>query len=119
MKFNKKMRNAKEEYLYDIEQYISIGRKQIKNELLQAAENGKPINLNGRAWFLKSDIQNLRDIFEDLESEVKERPVMRGFEVLKQLFIGCAANLMFTDIPPNKVANDILKYLVELDKYMK
>lgn len=83
----------------------------------QAAENGSPINLNGRAWFFKSDIENLRDIFSDIEMEAKEEPVMCSFGVLKQLLFDCAANLMLTDKSRTEVADDLLKVLAELDKY--
>ena len=40
----------------------------MKEKLLLAAENGTPIEINGRAWWLKSDIENLRDIFEDIKN---------------------------------------------------
>ena len=46
-----------------IEQEIKI----IQQRMLLACENGTPINIDGRAYFIKSDIENLRDIFADLE----------------------------------------------------
>ena len=43
-----------------------------EEKLLFAYENGNPINIEGKAYFIKSDIENLRDIFEDLESENRQ-----------------------------------------------
>lgn len=47
---------------------VVAGINLMKEKLLRAAEKGTPIEINGRAWFLKSDIENLRDIFEDMEN---------------------------------------------------
>lgn len=47
---------------------VVVGINIMKEKLLLAAESGKPIELNGRAWYLKSDIENLRDIFKDIEN---------------------------------------------------
>ena len=48
---------------------IKEGIRIMQQRLLLACENGNPIEIGGRAYFLKSDMQNLQDIFEDLESE--------------------------------------------------
>lgn len=48
---------------------IEQGIKIIQQRMLLACENGTPISINGRAYFIKSDIQNLYDIFSDLESD--------------------------------------------------
>lgn len=48
---------------------IEDGIRLLKEHLLLCTEKGTPVELDGRAWFLRSDIQNLRDIFDDLESE--------------------------------------------------
>lgn len=40
-------------------------------KLLHAYENGNPVVLENRVFFIKSDIENLRDIFADLEREGK------------------------------------------------
>lgn len=48
-----------------IEQEIKI----MQERILLACENGTPININGRAYFIKSDMQNLHDIFSDLETD--------------------------------------------------
>ena len=50
------------------EQYnkgITVGMELMMEKLRMAAENGTPIEIDGRAWYLKSDIENLRDIFEE------------------------------------------------------
>lgn len=48
---------------------IKHGLKLMEERLLLACEHGNPIEIGGRVYFIKSDIQNLRDIFEDLERE--------------------------------------------------
>ena len=49
---------------------IEIGVKIMMNRMLLACENGTPIELqDGRAYFIKSDMQNLHDIFADLETD--------------------------------------------------
>ena len=53
------------------EQYnkgIAVGIELMMEKLRMAAENGTPIGIDGRAWWLKSDMENLRDIFEDMEN---------------------------------------------------
>ena len=53
------------------EQYnkgITVGMELMMEKLRMAAENGTPIEIDGRAWYFKSDIENLRDIFEDMEN---------------------------------------------------
>lgn len=51
------------EYQRGIEQGIEL----MKQKLLHAYENGNPVVLGQRAYFIKSDMDNLRDIFMDLE----------------------------------------------------
>lgn len=46
---------------------IKHGIKQMEEKLLLACENGTPINIEERAYFIKTDIQNLKDIFEDIK----------------------------------------------------
>lgn len=48
---------------------IEIGIKLMQQRMLLACENGNPIELDGRAYFVRSDIQKLRDIFDDLENK--------------------------------------------------
>ena len=47
---------------------FALGMQLIKERIKLAAENGTPLDIDGRAYFIKSDIQNLRDIFEDMEN---------------------------------------------------
>lgn len=51
----------------DIEQGIKL----MQERMLLACENGNPISINGKAYFIKSDIQNLHDIFADLEADAE------------------------------------------------
>lgn len=48
---------------------IEQGIKIVQQRMLLACENGTPISINGRAYFIKSDMQNLHDIFSDLEAD--------------------------------------------------
>lgn len=50
---------------------IEQGIKLMQQWMLLACENGTPINIEGRAFFIRSDIQNLRDIFSDLEADTE------------------------------------------------
>lgn len=54
-----------------MEQYnrgVAHGIQLMMEKLKLAAVNGTPIEIDGRAWYLKSDLENLRDIFEDMEN---------------------------------------------------
>lgn len=51
------------EYQRGIEQSVEL----MKQKMLHAYENGNPVELDKRAYFIKSDMDNLRDIFEDME----------------------------------------------------
>lgn len=50
---------------------IEQGIKLMQQWMLLACENGTPINIEGRAFFIRSDIQNLHDIFADLETDTE------------------------------------------------
>lgn len=51
---------------------IEKGIRLMQERMLLACENGTPIELSdGRAYFIKSDIQNLHDIFSDLEADTE------------------------------------------------
>lgn len=41
----------------------------MKERMLLACENGNPIEIDNRAFFVKSDIDNLRDIIADLGTD--------------------------------------------------
>lgn len=46
------------------------GIKIMEQRMLLACENGTPIDIEGTAFFIQSDLQNLRHIFDDLAAEV-------------------------------------------------
>ena len=51
---------------------IEQGIRLMQQRMLLACENGTPIELlDGRAYFIKSDMQNLHDIFSDLEADTE------------------------------------------------
>ena len=45
---------------------VCQGVRLMKQRTLLACENGNPIEIDNRAFFVKSDIDNLRDVFADL-----------------------------------------------------
>lgn len=49
------------------EQGIVTGIKLMEQKILMACEEGKPVEIDGRAYFVKTDIQNLREIFDKIE----------------------------------------------------
>ncbi len=53
------------EYQRGIDQGIEL----MKQKLLHAYENGNPVVLKEGVFFIKSDMDNLRDIFEDMERD--------------------------------------------------
>ena len=54
------------------EQGIVTGIKLMEQKILIACEEGKPVEIDGRVYFVKSDIQNLREIFAKMEEGDKE-----------------------------------------------
>ena len=64
---NIKERNLQRLLYSEYQRGVDQGIEMMKQKLLHAYENGNLIELEGRAYFLKSDMDNLRDIFEDLE----------------------------------------------------
>ena len=46
---------------------VMQGIKIMEQRILLACENGNPLNIEGKAFFICSDIDNLRGIFADLE----------------------------------------------------
>lgn len=54
------------------EQGIVTGIKLMEQKILKACEEGKPIEIDGRVYFVKSDIQNLREIFDKMEKGCQE-----------------------------------------------
>lgn len=48
------------------------GIKIMQQRMLLACENGTPINIEGRAYFIKNDMENLKDIFADIEADAEQ-----------------------------------------------
>lgn len=44
--------------------------KLMEQRMLLANENGTPLEISGRAWFISSDMENLQGIFEDMKEDV-------------------------------------------------
>ena len=55
------------QYQKGVTEGTQMGIRLMEERLLLACENGNPIGIKGRAYFVKSDIQNLRDIIDDME----------------------------------------------------
>lgn len=53
-------------------QGIVTGIKLMEQKILMACEEGKPVEIDGRVYFVKSDIQNLHEIFDKMEKGDKE-----------------------------------------------
>lgn len=60
---------------YQYNKGVLDGIKLMKQRMLLACENGTPIEIGGRAFFVRSDLQNLRDIMDDLEKSIQEHEV--------------------------------------------
>ena len=43
------------------------GVRLMEQRMLLAAENGTPINIEGRAYFIQDDIEHLKEIFAEIE----------------------------------------------------
>lgn len=67
--YRMKLAQAREEIEQAQKKGIGIGVSLMQERMLLACENGTPINIEGRACFIKSDMQNLHDIFADLEAD--------------------------------------------------
>lgn len=49
---------------------VCLGIKIMKQKMLSAYDNGSPIELNdGRAYFIKSDIDHLREVIANLKKD--------------------------------------------------
>lgn len=51
---------------------VQHGAKIMQQRMLLACENGTPIEIEGWAFFVRSDLQNLRQIMDDIEKGVYE-----------------------------------------------
>lgn len=52
-------------------QGLADGRRQMEIDLLLAAEKKTAVELGGRAYYIRSDLDNLQDIFAALETDNK------------------------------------------------
>ena len=50
---------------------LITGIKLMEQRMLLACENGTPIEINGRAYFVHSDLMNLQRIFAELEADAE------------------------------------------------
>lgn len=48
---------------------IAVGVELMKQKMLSACENGSAVEILGRAFFVKSDLQHLHDVFAELEKD--------------------------------------------------
>lgn len=48
---------------------VQHGAKIMQQRMLLACENGTPLDIDGRAYFVRSDLQNLREIISDIGRE--------------------------------------------------
>ena len=48
---------------------IAVGVELMKQKMLSACENGRPVEISGRAFFVRSDLQHLHDVFAELEKD--------------------------------------------------
>ncbi len=51
----------------ELQKGISQGIKLMEERMLLACENGNPLDIRGKAFFVKSDMENLHEIFKELE----------------------------------------------------
>lgn len=48
---------------------MEAGRQQLADHIQHQFEIGKPVEVNGKLYWMKDEKQNLQDIMDDLESE--------------------------------------------------
>lgn len=56
-------------------QGLADGRRQMELDLLLAAEKKTAVELGGRAYYIRSDLDNLQDTFAALEGENNVRHI--------------------------------------------
>lgn len=47
---------------------MAAGRKELMDHIIRQYERGKPIEINGKLFWLKDERQNLLDIMDDIQS---------------------------------------------------
>lgn len=48
---------------------IAVGVELMKQKMLSACEHGSPVEILGRAFYVRSDLQHLHDVFAELEKD--------------------------------------------------
>lgn len=48
---------------------VQHGTKIMQQRMLLACENGTPLDIDGRAYFVRSDLQNLREVISNIGME--------------------------------------------------
>lgn len=56
----------------EIEQAFIEGVEHMKNKMLLACKSGKPIEINGRAYFIVDDIKHLQILMDKLENNYNQ-----------------------------------------------
>ena len=57
----------KEIYAEGIKEGILEGVRLMEQRMILAAENGTPIDVDGRAYFIQDDMEHLKGIFAEIE----------------------------------------------------
>ena len=50
---------------------IVVGVELMKQKMLSACENESPVEISGRAYFVRNDLQHLQDVFTELEADAE------------------------------------------------
>lgn len=102
------------------EKGIEEGRKRMEEKMMYTSKTGQPIEINGRAWFVKSDMQNLRGIFANMKSEsdhvLADLSLNGQTEEIKQILNDCAMDLLTTDRSRMEISDRLLRMLEKLDQ---
>ena len=61
--FNIKLMETKSDY----GKGINEGIRHMKERIKQAAESGKPIEIDGRAYFVKTDLDHLKEVMDSMD----------------------------------------------------
>lgn len=57
----------KEIYAEGVKEGILEGIRLMEKRMILAAENGTPIDVDGRAYFIQDDMDHLKEIFAEIE----------------------------------------------------
>ncbi len=60
------------------------GRQQLMNHIESQCENGKPVEINGKLYWLKDANRNLQDVMDDIEASWKEEQKEGNSKMTKQ-----------------------------------